>query len=105
MVLCDRGNHQEGTRLVREALDNRRSESPPAPERLALAEAVLGHCLTVERQFVNAEPLLTHAHATLVEQPPTAREDARNAAAWLVELYEKWGKPKEAAEWRTKQRR
>jgi tetratricopeptide (TPR) repeat protein len=64
----------------------------------------LGASLVGQQKFAAAEPLLRDAYAGLKYRrqflPADRRANLPEAAGRLVELYEKWGKPAEAAEWR-----
>jgi serine/threonine protein kinase/tetratricopeptide (TPR) repeat protein len=64
----------------------------------------LGASLVRQQQFAAAEPLLRDAYAGLKRRSAYIPADKQaylpEAAGRLVELYEKWGKPAEAATWR-----
>jgi len=62
----------------------------------------LAACLTHLEKFAEAEPLLQTAYGSVTtadEPDSTTLEDAINA---LIELYEKWNRPADAAEWKAK---
>ena len=79
----------------------------PLPGDWATAEArsLLGEALAGQGEFSAAEPLLLDAQKALTERrdkiPPLDRDVTfRDAAERLVRLYEAWGKPEKAEEWR-----
>jgi hypothetical protein len=55
-------------------------------------------------KFVEAEPFLIAGFEGLLQRKAVlpARVSLREAGDRIVELYTKWGKPEEAAEWRKK---
>jgi serine/threonine protein kinase/tetratricopeptide (TPR) repeat protein len=69
------------------------------------AHAVLAACLTAEGKYAEAERHLLAAHEGL-NQPSAFQPGFRPMIAdiyrWTAELYEAWGKPEQAAKWRTK---
>ena len=66
----------------------------------AEARVLHGRLLVEERRFAEAETALRRGHEALEKQagPEARRREAREA---LVRLYERWGKPKEAARYRS----
>ena len=68
--------------------------------------SLLGACLLGQREHAEAEPLLIGGYEGLksreAEMLPQNAKNVPQAAARLVQLYEAWGKPEKAAEWRTK---
>jgi hypothetical protein len=59
-----------------------------------------------QKRYAEAEPLLVEGY-----QPMEARKDltgvrdrdhVERARVWLVQLYQAWGKPAQAARWRSK---
>jgi eukaryotic-like serine/threonine-protein kinase len=83
--------------LPREALQIRARSVPQGHYLLAITQGALGECLTAEKKFAEAKPLLSESYATLKtvqrDQSPLTQEAARR----LVTLYQSWGKPEEAA--------
>ena len=70
--------------------------------------SLLGASLAGEKKYAEAEPLLLEGY-----QGMAARKDrigvpdwyqVDRARVWLVQLYQAWGKPAQAAEWRKKSR-
>ncbi len=58
-----------------------------------------GMCLVELGQYEQAEPLLIEAYPRL---PPLPATDAKDTIRYLANLYDAWGKPEQAAEWRAK---
>jgi hypothetical protein len=73
-------------------------------------ESELGASLVGQKNYAEAEPLLLNGYNGLVrtqrvmELMYAARIEPRmsavEAAGWIARMYEEWGKPQEAAEWR-----
>jgi eukaryotic-like serine/threonine-protein kinase len=126
-VLLDKGEPAQAETLLREALAIRQKRVQP--ERPAGAGplphessdnkenghlggvrfqtmSLLGACLLGRGEYAEAEPLLIRAYEGLesrdAEMLPQIKKMIPEAAARLVQLYEAWGKPVKAAEWRAK---
>ncbi|MGL4419805.1 MAG: tetratricopeptide repeat protein, partial [Gemmataceae bacterium] len=74
------------------------------------AMSTLGAAKVGLKQFAEAEPLLVEGYEGIVRSRTDRRmgnpdEQIRIAQTRLMELYEAWGKPEEAAQWRAKIRR
>ena len=61
-----------------------------------------GRCLTVLERYAEAETALLEAHEVLTATAGADEAQTRKVIPDLVELYNTWGKPDEAAGWRTK---
>jgi len=98
----------ESERLAREALEFNRKKMPDDWPRLR-AESLLGASLSGQKKYEIAEPLLIESYRRMIERKgklgwmgaSTARY-LGEARGWIVQLYEAWGKPDKAAEWREK---
>jgi serine/threonine protein kinase len=112
-ALTRQGRAQDGEPLLREGLDICRTGYPlghwvtaDAETKLdwgaATAESRLGGCLTELGQFPEAEALLVPAYKTLRGAPGTPPPRRAEALERIVRLYEAWGKPDKAVEWRQK---
>jgi tetratricopeptide (TPR) repeat protein len=101
-ALTGSGQAKEAEPLLRDCLEIRRRILPAGHWQTASSESLLGACLTALGRYTEAEPLLLHAQADLqaVRDLPPAR--LRQARRRIVQLYEAWGKPKQAAAWRAK---
>jgi tetratricopeptide (TPR) repeat protein len=95
----------EAERLFREALDVRERKSPDAWGTF-YTRNLLGGCLTGLRKFDDAEPLLVSGYDGMKqrEKQILAADKSRlhEAGERVVRLYDAWGKPSQAAEWRSK---
>ncbi|MFO0810951.1 MAG: serine/threonine-protein kinase [Gemmataceae bacterium] len=63
----------------------------------------LAACLVVRGKFAEAEPLLLEANAALAKPPVTNPAWLRRNRSTLAVMYERWGKPEEAAKWKPPQ--
>jgi hypothetical protein len=72
--------------------------------RTAEARSLLGEALTGLERYEEAETYLLAGHASLDESLPAGRRTQKlpPAVERLVRLYDAWGKPEKAAEWRAK---
>jgi serine/threonine protein kinase len=100
-----RANHQppqEAIDLATQALDIRRRAHGANHWRTWVTTGVLGSAYVAAGQYEKAEPLLLDAYKGLENGSNLGSKPKRDAAARLVTLYEKWGKPDEAAKWRAR---
>ena len=100
LILNKTSRSHEGERDLREALDIRTSRLPAGHQLIAVTEGALGECLTTQKRYADAEPLLLSSYAAMKfnvgEQDPRTAE----ARERLVTLYQSWGMPKDAARYR-----
>jgi ATP/maltotriose-dependent transcriptional regulator MalT len=92
----------EAEAAARESLTVRKPDRPDARSRL-ITMGVLAECLIGQQKYADAEPLLIDAYKglkTLSAQDPIAFNSLARAMELLVQLYDAWGKPEEAAKWR-----
>ncbi len=91
--------------VLREAVAGRVKTMPNTWQRFE-AESLLGGALAGQRRFNDAEPLIVGAYQhmrELIASIPAYHRDSLTAAGQrVVDLYTAWGKPSQAAEWRTK---
>jgi serine/threonine protein kinase len=91
--------------LAREALEFNRKKQPDDWQRFR-AESLLGASLAGQKKYAEAEPLLLEGYAGMAARkariavPDWYHLD--RAGDWLVQLYQAWGKPLKATEWRKK---
>jgi hypothetical protein len=68
------------------------------------AESLLGASLAGQKEYGEAVPLLIEGYQGMVERKNQIRvgdwHHLKRAHEWIVQLYEAWGKPQKAAEWR-----
>jgi tetratricopeptide (TPR) repeat protein len=79
-----------------------RTPQEPSPYYPAWAECWYGASLAGQRRYPDAEPHLLAAEKGLREARSTPPRHYRQALEQLAKLYDAWGKPDEAARWRTK---
>ena len=70
------------------------------------ARSLLGGSLLGQKRYAEAEPLLIEGYegmkAREAKVPPRAKVRLTEAGARVVDLYESWGQPDKASEWRVK---
>ncbi len=67
-----------------------------------MTKNLLGDCLTDEKVYTAAEPLLIESAGIITKQFGASHERTQAATTRVVTLYERWGKAAQAAEWRAK---
>ena len=67
-----------------------------------LSLLVLGGLYVDDGRYAEAEPLLLSAYEGYARTFSPDNADVQEAATWLVKLYEAWGRPEKAREWRAK---
>jgi tetratricopeptide (TPR) repeat protein len=99
--------YAEAEALLRESLGLAEKLWPEAAYRFHLA-SLLGASLAGLMKYADAEPLLLRAHEGLLQRqaslPPylNATRREKESLERLVRLYDAWGRPARAAEWRKK---
>jgi serine/threonine-protein kinase len=94
------GDLQRGEEYLRNALAVRAKALKPGHTATAASQGLVGECLTAQKRFEEAEPLLLESH-TAIEKALSARDPrTQSARERLVKLYEAWGKPEAAARFR-----
>ena len=93
--------YRDAESLSRESLNILLAKSPDAFRKFR-AEACLGASLAAQSKFGDAEPLLLSGYKGMKAKASGSLEKLRasNAAEWIVQMYESWGKPALANEWR-----
>jgi eukaryotic-like serine/threonine-protein kinase len=105
LAYLSQGKFVESESLAREALKFNQEKQPDDWQRFH-AESLLGASLAAEKKYTEGEPLLLEgyrgmlARKDLIAVPERYQLDL--AHRWIVQLYEAWGKPTKAAEWRKK---
>jgi len=91
--------------LAREAVDKDRKIQPDDWQRFR-AESLLGASLAGQKKFAEAESLLLAGYQGMLARkeriPAPDQYHLDLARKWLAQLYQAWGKPEKAAEWRQK---
>jgi non-specific serine/threonine protein kinase/serine/threonine-protein kinase len=90
--------------LLRECLALREKKQPNS-FFLASNQSVLGRVLAEQKKYTEAEALLLAGYAGLKANAVTtpfwwSKHYLPDTVEWLVQLYDAWGKPDEAAKWR-----
>jgi len=101
-VLVVTGRASEGEQFARAAVEIRRKKLPADSPDTVRSEGVLGICLVKLHRFDEAEPLLLKSYDFLSTKEPK-QQVTRMTLEHIITLYEAWGKPDKAAEWRKKQ--
>ncbi|MCS6804680.1 MAG: serine/threonine-protein kinase [Acidobacteriota bacterium] len=100
VLLTDKGNPQAAEPLLRDGLNALRRTLPEDHWWIAQAESGLGACLVALRRYDEAEPLLVKSYATLKAQRGGRNRHTQQTLQRLIDLYEAWGKPGKAAQYR-----
>ena len=83
-----------------------RSRNKPDGWTTFFTKAMVGHSLLGQKKFADAEPFLVEGYTGMKEReakiPAAAKVELTKAGELIVELYNSWGRPEKAAEWRTK---
>jgi hypothetical protein len=82
-----------------------RKKRPNAWQRFR-AESLLGASLAGQKKYAEAEALLLSGYQGILAReatiPAFLRIELDRAGQWIVQLYQDWGKPEQAAEWKEK---
>ena len=107
-VQLQRAQYTEAEPLLREALANYEKATSDSWQRYR-CQNLLGVSLAAQNKYAEAEPLLISGYQGLLQREATIpfeqRRTVGDAAERIAQLYEKWGKPEKAAEWRAKVRK
>jgi serine/threonine-protein kinase len=97
LILNKSGRSREAETYLRQALEIRARFYPKGNLLIGISEGALGECLTTQKRYAEAEPLLQRSYAAIKavqgEQGPSTLEAKRR----LATLYQSWGKPADAA--------
>ncbi|MFH1749088.1 MAG: serine/threonine-protein kinase [Planctomycetota bacterium] len=99
-ALLEDGNSAAAENVLRECLIMRQHDLPTEHWLIGDAMSLLGSALAAQGKLVEAEPILMNGYATIRNDPQAPIDRRRQARARIVELYETWGKPDAAAQWR-----
>jgi tetratricopeptide (TPR) repeat protein len=97
-IMTRTGRAKEAEPLLRKVLDMQRSPTQGLP--IASTQNALGECLTTQKRFAEAEPLLVESYTILNARLGPRDPRTKEALGRLVELYDLWGKPAQAAQYR-----
>jgi tetratricopeptide (TPR) repeat protein len=105
LALVSQGKFAESETLAREAVETDRKKRPEDWQRFR-AESLLGVSLAGQKKYAESEPLLLEGY-----QGMDSRKDKimavdgyhlHRAWEWISQLYQAWGKPEKAAEWKSR---
>ncbi len=100
MRRADSGDLNEAEPLLRECVAMRRKVLRPKHWQITDTRSVLGQCLSRMGRFEQAETMLLGVLDAAGDDPSCPSRVKSETAARLVELYEKWNRPREAQKWR-----
>jgi len=100
LILTKIGQTAAGEKILREAVQLRVASLPKGHYWIALADNALGECLTIEKRYGEAEPLLLESYQSLKSSQGATNPRTRLAGQRLVTLYEAWGRPDVASRYR-----
>jgi tetratricopeptide (TPR) repeat protein len=95
------GRVTEGEASLRDALRIRQRALPPGHWLIAATHSAIGEALMLRKQYAASERLLLDALETLRTARGEDGELTQLARARLAMLYDAWGKPEQAAKYRT----
>ena len=98
-VLVKQGHYVEGESLLRSGLATL-SQAVPTHHHLPRMRLFIGRSLAETGRFAEAEEPLRTAHARLNDTKGSDHEHTREAARFLKELYDDWGRPAQANAYR-----
>ncbi len=99
-VYFDKGQYGEALRLYQQALETYLKSQPPDHWMVNRTRSHIGGCLTKLKRYREAEEQLPVAYAGLRAARGEQNDLTRMAVTRLIELYEAWGKPDQAAPYR-----
>lgn len=100
--LTKAGRSADGEKFLREALQLRSESLSPDHFWVAAAQGALGECLTAQKRFDEAEPLLKASFESLTrsQEPDSPRLEL--ARERIVALYRSWGKTQIADQYQSR---
>lgn len=93
-------NATEAEAPLREALAIRRKAAPADHRSIGSVQGLLGWCLTELDQYEEAEPLLIASYQAIQAHRGPQHRRTKEALEHLIDLYEAWDKPDQAAPYR-----
>jgi tetratricopeptide (TPR) repeat protein len=94
------GKPVEAEPVLRESLELRREELDEGNWFIGSVESILGESLTMQERFEEAEPRLRRGCGIMAKDPEAPDHNKREGVERLVALYEAWGRPEQAAEFK-----
>jgi len=102
-VICRQGDASQAEPLLREGLSIQRHALSAGPGRLTGSLGILGRCLLADHRYAEAEASFLESYAVLAKGEEVQRDQQklqRRSLEDLVHLYEAWGKPQQATQYR-----
>jgi eukaryotic-like serine/threonine-protein kinase len=94
------GKSKEGETNLREAVKLRTESLPKEHFWIAVANSALGECLTTQKRYKEAEPLLLESYESLKNSQGANNPRTKLALQRLIAPYQNWGNPEKATEFR-----
>jgi serine/threonine-protein kinase len=94
------GQLDDAARMYRECIPMLAESLPDDHDILAGFRSRFGSLLALQRRFEEAEPLLLDSHEKFVARFGAEHRDTKASAQRVADLYDQWGKPEQAAEYR-----
>lgn len=102
IIASQEGRAQEAIDVFTPVLDEYAAGPQREDDKIATGKWVLGTCYMKLKRYAEAEPLLLAGRADHVGKGGLHEDVLRRLDRRLVEFYEAWGKPDEAAKYRAK---
>lgn len=96
LALTRAGKAAEGEAYLREALEIRRKNVPLDNFVIPYTESALGECLTAQKRYTEAEPLVTDGYSGLIWKLGEKDTRTMEARQRMAKLYDDWGRPDQA---------
>jgi len=100
MIYSQTGRTAEGEKLLRKAVRIRAENVPETHFLRATANGALGEFLTTQARFPEAETFLLASYQSLKKSQAENSPRTLLALQRLIALYENWGRPDAASEYR-----
>ncbi len=104
-LLCETGRPAQAEPLLRESLKIQEKNPLSGDWSLPFTRNLLGASLASQGRFAEAEPLVLTGYEELSRLKGAPPNRIAVALDRVIELYDQWGKPKEAEAWRQKRPR
>ena len=93
------GEHTAAEDEMREVVKGASALLPENHLYVLIFRSSLGYCLARQGRYEEAEAELGYAYENLVAQVGEEHPRAHKIAGYLSEMYERWGREKEASVW------
>jgi len=100
ILLTQKGDPQEAEPLLRKGLEILQKSLPEGHGRTAETKSALGGCLVALGRYENAEELLKDSYSIIKAKYGELDRRTLEALKRIIHLYEAWGIPEKAAEYR-----